>query len=189
MATGAQDAPKRDMSKEHKLTAEERQHLIEAACKARERAYAPYSHFSVGAAVLTSKGSMFTGVNVENASYGLTICAERVAVFKAISEGHRRFTRIAVVADTSDPTARVPTPTKRSPRNPSRVAQSPEVRAASPAASPEAVRTWPAVATETPRSRATSGSSGFRTTSAACEAASAVMRAMPTARGPSRITR
>lgn len=74
--------------------------LIEAARAARENAHAPYSHFRVGAAVEDETGRIFTGCNVENATYGLTLCAERVAVFKGISEGAKRFTRIAVVADT-----------------------------------------------------------------------------------------
>ncbi len=74
--------------------------LIAAARKAREQALAPYSHFKVGAALLTASGEVFTGCNVESASYGLTICAERVAVFKAISEGAREFIKIAIVADT-----------------------------------------------------------------------------------------
>ncbi len=71
--------------------------LIEAAIKARELAYAPYSNFHVGAAVLTEGGNIFTGCNVENASFGATICAERVAVCKAVSEGQRKFRAIAVV--------------------------------------------------------------------------------------------
>lgn len=74
--------------------------LIEAARIARENAYAPFSNFKVGAALEASSGRVFTGCNVENASYGLTICAERVAIFKAISEGERNFRSIAVVADT-----------------------------------------------------------------------------------------
>lgn len=74
--------------------------LIEAARLARENAYAPFSNFKVGAALETTSGRVFTGCNVENASYGLTICAERVAIFKAVSEGERNFRRIAVVADT-----------------------------------------------------------------------------------------
>jgi cytidine deaminase len=74
--------------------------LIEAAKKARENAHAPYSHFKVGAAIEDSQGRIHTGCNVENATYGLTICAERVAVVKAISEGARGFRRVAVVADT-----------------------------------------------------------------------------------------
>jgi len=74
--------------------------LIEAALAARENAHAPFSKFKVGAAVEDQTGRIFTGCNVENATYGLTICAERVAVFKAISEGARKFTRIAVAADT-----------------------------------------------------------------------------------------
>lgn len=78
--------------------------LIEAARRARERAHAPFSRFRVGAALETSGGTIVTGCNIENATYGLTMCAERVAVFKAISEGHRAFTRIAIVADTSEPT-------------------------------------------------------------------------------------
>src|SRR5436305_12673179 len=78
--------------------------LLEAARAARRHAYAPFSHFQVGAALETADGQVVTGCNVENATYGLTICAERVAMFKAISEGHRRFTRIAIVADTQDPT-------------------------------------------------------------------------------------
>jgi cytidine deaminase len=78
--------------------------LIEAARRAREHAHAPFSHFKVGAALEAADGTIITGCNVENATYGLTICAERVAVFKAVSEGHRQFTRIAVVADTDAPT-------------------------------------------------------------------------------------
>ena len=78
--------------------------LVSAAREARERAVADYSGFKVGAALETVDGQIVTGCNIENATYGLTICAERVAVFKALSEGHRKFRRIAVVADTVDPT-------------------------------------------------------------------------------------
>ena len=78
--------------------------LIAAARAAREHAVADFSGFKVGAAVETVTGAIIGGCNVENASYGLTICAERVAIFKAVSEGHRAFTRIAVVADTQSPT-------------------------------------------------------------------------------------
>jgi len=78
--------------------------LVAAARKARRRAHAPYSGFKVGAALETADGTIITGCNVENATYGLTVCAERVAMLKAISEGHRRFARIAVVADTAAPT-------------------------------------------------------------------------------------
>ena len=74
--------------------------LIEAALRARENAHAPYSKFKVGAALEDETGRIHTGCNVENATYGLTVCAERVAVFKAISEGARKFRRIAVAADT-----------------------------------------------------------------------------------------
>jgi cytidine deaminase len=74
--------------------------LIAAAQTAREHAHAPYSNFRVGAAVRAKSGRIFTGCNVENATYGLTLCAERVAIFKAISEGERGFEAIAVVADT-----------------------------------------------------------------------------------------
>jgi cytidine deaminase len=79
--------------------------LIEAARRARAQALATFSHFKVGAALETSDGRIITGCNIENATYGLTICAERVAMFKALSEGHRHFTRIAVVADTEEPTS------------------------------------------------------------------------------------
>jgi cytidine deaminase len=78
--------------------------LIEAAKAARERAHAPFSHFKVGAAIEDEHGRIYTGCNIENASYGLTLCAERVAVFKAISEGAGKLLRIAVVADTPSPT-------------------------------------------------------------------------------------
>jgi cytidine deaminase len=78
--------------------------LVSAARAAREHAVADYSHFKVGAALETTGGQIVTGCNVENATYGLTICAERVAIFKALSEGHRAFTRIAIVADTESPT-------------------------------------------------------------------------------------
>ena len=73
--------------------------LIDAALRAREHAFAPYSSFKVGAALEAEDGTVFTGANVENSTYGLTMCAERVAVFKAMSEGARRFRRIAVAAD------------------------------------------------------------------------------------------
>lgn len=76
-----------------------RDRLVEAAFTARERAHAPFSHFKVGAAVEDEDGRVFTGCNVENATYGLTICAERVAIFKAISEGAAQLKRVAVVAD------------------------------------------------------------------------------------------
>src|SRR6185437_6058522 len=74
--------------------------LIAAAREARENAHAPFSNFRVGAALRAKSGRIYTGCNVENASYGLTLCAERVAIFKAISEGERGFDAIAVVADT-----------------------------------------------------------------------------------------
>jgi cytidine deaminase len=74
--------------------------LTAAALAARENAHAPYSKFCVGAALEDSAGRIHTGCNVENATYGLTLCAERVAVFKAISEGIRKFQRIAIAADT-----------------------------------------------------------------------------------------
>jgi len=78
--------------------------LVEAARAAREHAVAEFSGFKVGAALETDTGEIITGCNIENATYGLTICAERVAIFKALSEGRRSFKRIAVVADTSAPT-------------------------------------------------------------------------------------
>jgi cytidine deaminase len=78
--------------------------LVGAARRAREHADAAFSHFKVGAALETADGDVITGCNIENATYGLTICAERVAMFKAISEGYRAFTRIAIVADTEAPT-------------------------------------------------------------------------------------
>ena len=74
--------------------------LIAAAQTAREHAHAPYSNFCVGAAVRAKSGRIITGCNVENATFGLTLCAERVAIFKAISEGERGFDAVAVVADT-----------------------------------------------------------------------------------------
>ena len=77
--------------------------LIAHAQKARERAYAPYSGFSVGAAALAADGRVFSGCNIENASYGLTNCAERTAIFKAVSEGAREITALAVVADGAAP--------------------------------------------------------------------------------------
>jgi cytidine deaminase len=73
--------------------------LVEGARAARENAHAPYSRFRVGAAVRTKSGRVLTGCNIENASYGLTLCAERVAIFKALSEGERAFDAIAVVTD------------------------------------------------------------------------------------------
>jgi cytidine deaminase len=78
--------------------------LVAAARAAREHAVADFSHFKVGAALETDTGEIITGCNIENASYGLTICAERVAIFKALSDGKRAVRRIAVVADTQDPT-------------------------------------------------------------------------------------
>jgi len=78
--------------------------LIDAARQARDNAVADFSHFKVGAALETDTGEIVTGCNVENATYGLTVCAERVAIFKALSEGKRSFKRIAVVADTASPT-------------------------------------------------------------------------------------
>lgn len=79
--------------------------LVSAARAARKHAHAPYSKFFVGAAVETVDGSIITGCNVENASYGLTMCAERTALFAAIAAGHRKFRRMAIVADTAKPTA------------------------------------------------------------------------------------
>lgn len=78
--------------------------LVEAARAARLRAVADYSLFKVGAALETATGEIVAGCNIENATYGLTVCAERVAMFKALSEGHREFRRIAIVADTPQPT-------------------------------------------------------------------------------------
>jgi cytidine deaminase len=76
--------------------------LIEIAKQARAKASAPFSNFKVGAVLVGKMGETFTGCNIENASYGLTMCAERVAIFKAVSEGARDFQKIVVVADTED---------------------------------------------------------------------------------------
>ncbi|HEX8249394.1 MAG TPA: cytidine deaminase [Pyrinomonadaceae bacterium] len=81
---------------------EDLQKLVKAARDVRERAYAPFSNFKVGAAVRTKSGKIYTGCNVESASYGLTVCAERVAIWKAVSEGEKEFTNISVVADTQE---------------------------------------------------------------------------------------
>ena len=80
-----------------------RQQLLDQARRAREAAYAPYSNFTVGAAVLTAAGEIFSGCNIENASLGATICAERVAIFTAVAAGCRDLTALAVIADTPDP--------------------------------------------------------------------------------------
>jgi len=82
---------------------EEFKKLIKEAEKARKKAYTPYSKFQVGAAVLCADGKMFSGCNIENASFGLTVCAERVAIYKAISEGSTKFEAIAVIGDTNKP--------------------------------------------------------------------------------------
>ncbi len=86
------------------MAASDPSRLIEAARRAREHAVASFSHFKVGAALEAADGTVITGCNVENATYGLTICAERVAMFKALSDGHRTFNRIVIVADTEAPT-------------------------------------------------------------------------------------
>ena len=79
--------------------------LIEAAIEAREKAYVPYSGFKVGAALLSKSGKIYQGSNIENASYGLCNCAERTAIFKAVSEGERQFEALAVAGDTIGPIA------------------------------------------------------------------------------------
>ena len=87
------------------MTELEIQKLMDCAIKARENAYSPYSHFAVGAALLCEDGTLYEGCNIENASYGLTNCAERTAIFKSVSEGHIKFKALAVVADTEGPCA------------------------------------------------------------------------------------
>ena len=87
------------------MTELEIQKLMDYAIKSRENAYSPYSHFAVGAALLCEDGTLYEGCNIENASYGLTNCAERTAIFKAVSEGHIKFKALAVVADTEGPCA------------------------------------------------------------------------------------
>jgi cytidine deaminase len=81
-------------------------HLIEKAKEASRKAYAPYSNYKVGAALLTKSGKVYTGCNIENSSYGLTNCAERTAVFKAVSEGEMKFEEMAIYADSPN----LPTP-------------------------------------------------------------------------------
>ena len=85
------------------MTVIEKEQVINAAQEAAENAYVPYSQFRVGAALLTKDGDIFQGCNIENASFGLTNCAERTAIFKAISEGHRDFECLAVYGDTKEP--------------------------------------------------------------------------------------
>ena len=87
------------------MTEDEIKKLIERAIAALEKTYSPYSHFGVGAALVCEDGSIYEGCNIENASYGLTNCAERTAIFKAVSEGHTKFKVLAVVADTEGPCA------------------------------------------------------------------------------------
>lgn len=82
-----------------------KQEWIEAAKKTMDQAYVPYSKFPVGACLVTNEGEIYTGVNIENASYGLTNCAERTAIFKAISEGKRMFQHLVVAGDTPEPIA------------------------------------------------------------------------------------
>ncbi|NUM49099.1 MAG: cytidine deaminase [Anaerolineales bacterium] len=79
------------------LTNDQRDHLIQIATHTRQWAYAPYSHYPVGAALLTTSGKIYEGVNIESAAYPTTMCAERVAIFKAVSEGEREFVALAVV--------------------------------------------------------------------------------------------
>lgn len=79
------------------ISREQIKNLAEAALQARDHAYTPYSHFAVGAALLTEDGQIYSGCNIENASFGVTNCAERTAFFKAVSEGKRAFTAIAIV--------------------------------------------------------------------------------------------
>ena len=81
------------------------QQLIECAIEARQQSYSTYSNFAVGAALLCEDGTIYKGCNIENASYGLTNCAERTAIFKAVSEDHRKFKALAVVADMEGPCA------------------------------------------------------------------------------------
>ncbi|MCA1622293.1 MAG: cytidine deaminase [Acidobacteria bacterium] len=82
------------------MNREDLKNLIKTAMQAREKAFAPYSKFKVGAAVQTKDGKIYTGCNIESATYGATACAERVAIWKAVSEGETEFTHLAVVADT-----------------------------------------------------------------------------------------
>jgi len=77
--------------------------LIDLAVKTSENAYVPYSHFPIGAVLVTDEGKIYTGVNIENASFGLTNCGERTAIFKAVSEGYRDFECLAVYGDTKNP--------------------------------------------------------------------------------------
>eukprot|EP00117_Sycon_ciliatum_P002186 scpid77792/ scgid7525/ Cytidine deaminase; Cytidine aminohydrolase len=84
------------------LTEDQRSSLIDVCCAAKENAYAPYSKFRVGCGLLASDGQVFSGCNVENASYGGTVCAERVAILKAVSEGVTKFTAIAITCDITD---------------------------------------------------------------------------------------
>ena len=93
------------IERETYMTEQEIQKLIERAIAAREKTYSPYSRFGVGAALVCEDGSIYEGCNIENASYGLTNCAERTAIFKAVSEGHTKFKALAVVADTEGPCA------------------------------------------------------------------------------------
>jgi len=97
-------SPRPKPAKEYAVMPHTHDELLNAARTARENAVAIFSHFKVGAALETTEGSVITGCNIENATYGLTVCAERVALWKALSEGHRRFRCIAIVADTNDPT-------------------------------------------------------------------------------------
>ncbi|MBS4217114.1 cytidine deaminase [Bacillus sp. FJAT-49711] len=80
-----------------------REQLVQEAAKAKENAYVPYSHFPVGAALLTSDGKVYHGCNIENAAYSVVNCAERTAIFKAVSEGDKDFVMLAVIADTERP--------------------------------------------------------------------------------------
>ena len=93
------------IEKETDMTEQEIQKLIDRAIVAREKTYSPYSHFGVGAVLLCEDGAIYEGCNIENASYGLTNCAERTAIFKAVSEGRTKFKALAVVADTEGPCA------------------------------------------------------------------------------------